>query len=327
MLEFLKSILGENITITSYEYPRNTPAYIRDNYNLQLLSWDEHRCALLSPNCHSWRLPSLKKQFANFCSLCTVPCALHLEGLTAQQRRNLIESRLPFIAESQQVYLPFWGCFLYEKCAPVSQVEETMAPGTQLVFLYLYYYTGENRNMNQTDLSKKLLLSKATCSRAIRDLTESGIIEIKSEGTNKWIIPQFDKTEFLRKAYSRMKSPIKRVIYVKDEPSGPQFLQGGVKALSSISMVGAKEYDRGIAVSTTTASTIPTEYIISKREFEDFGGSAIEVWSYAPELLSDNGRVDDISLLLSLDNDPDERIQMGLDEIREKHGLPIKEDE
>ena len=35
--------------------------------------------------------------------------------------------------------------------------------------------------------------------------------------------------------------------------------------------------------------------------------------------------VDDISLLLSLDNDPDERIQMGLDEIREKHGLPVKE--
>ena len=35
--------------------------------------------------------------------------------------------------------------------------------------------------------------------------------------------------------------------------------------------------------------------------------------------------VDDISLLLSLDNDPDERIQMGLDEIREKHGLPVKD--
>ena len=49
------------------------------------------------------------------------------------------------------------------------------------------------------------------------------------------------------------------------------------------------------------------------------------MWSYDPELLSEGGRVDDISLLLSLDNDPDERIQMGLDEIREKHGLPIKE--
>lgn len=327
MLEFLKSIFGDNIMITSYEYPRNTPAYIRDNYNLQLLSWDEYRCVLLIPNSHSWRLPSLKKQFKNFCSLCTVPCALHLDGLTAQQRRNLVESRVPFIAEPQQVYLPFWGCFFYEKCAPAPSVEEIMAPGTQLVFLYLYYYTVQNRNMNQTDLSKKLRLSKATCSRAIRDLAGSGIIAVKNEGTNHWIIPQFDKPEFLRKAYGRMKSPVKRVIYVKGQPSAPQFFQSGVKALSFISMVGAKEYDRGLAVSARTASKIPTEHIISKREFEDFGGSAVEVWSYDPGLLSDNGRVDDISLLLSLDNDPDERIQMGLDEIREKHGLPIKEDE
>ena len=163
MLEFLKSIFGENVTIKSYEYPINTPAYIRDNYNLQLLSWNEYRCALLSPNSHFWRLPSLKKQFINFRSLCNVPCALYLNGLTAQQRRNLVENRIPFVAESQQVYLPFWGCFFQEKCVPASVVEDTMAPGTQLVFLYMYYNV-QNRNMNQTDLSEKLRLSKATCS-------------------------------------------------------------------------------------------------------------------------------------------------------------------
>ena len=63
-----------------------------------------------------------------------------------------------------------------------------------------------------------------------------------------------------------LKSPVKRVIYVKDNPTGMQFLQSGVKALSSISMVGAKEYDRGIAVSARTALTIPAEHIISKND-------------------------------------------------------------
>ena len=46
-----------------------------------------------------------------FAACAIVPCALYLDGLTAQQRRNLVESRIPFIAEPQQVYLPFWGCF------------------------------------------------------------------------------------------------------------------------------------------------------------------------------------------------------------------------
>ena len=36
---------------------------------------------------------------------------------------------------------------------------------------------------------------------------------------------------------------------------------------------------------------------------------------------------DDISLLLSMENDPNERVQMCLDEIRKKHELPVKEDE
>lgn len=41
MLEFLKSIFGENIKAASYEYPVETPVYIRDNYDLQLLLWDK----------------------------------------------------------------------------------------------------------------------------------------------------------------------------------------------------------------------------------------------------------------------------------------------
>ena len=96
MMEFLKSIFGDNIIITSYEYPRDTPVYIRDNYNVQLLSWDEHRCALLSPNSNSWRLPSLKKQFVNFCKLSTVPCALYLDSLLRSSAEFKLENRLAF---------------------------------------------------------------------------------------------------------------------------------------------------------------------------------------------------------------------------------------
>ena len=38
---------------------------------------------------YSWRLPALKKQLKKFQELCTIPCALGLENLTALQRRNL----------------------------------------------------------------------------------------------------------------------------------------------------------------------------------------------------------------------------------------------
>lgn len=326
MLDYLKTVFGEAVSIVPYSYPPKTPYYIRDGYYAQHLSWNENECVLLSPGSASWRLPTLKKQLEKFQEICDVPCALGLENMTAMQRRNLLENHIPFVSRSQQVYLPFWGCSFVEQFRAEAAPGEKMAPGTQLVFLYLYY-ADDTGSINLTTLSKTLGLSKATCTRAVNDLTVSGLLTQRAAGTNKWIMPAFAKPEFLRKAYPRLKSPVERFIYVKEIPNNLPWLQSGVKALSAMTMVGAKELDRGMAIFKKNSPSIPVETIISQEDFEDFGGLIIEVWSYDPLLLAQDGRVDDISLLLNLEDDTDERIQMGLDEIREKHELPVKQDE
>ena len=326
VLDYLKTVFGEAISIVPYSFPPKTPYYIRDGYQVQRLSWSENECVILSPGNASWRLPTLKKQLERFQETCDVPCALGLENMTAMQRRNLLENHIPFVSRSQQVYLPFWGCSFVEQFKTEMAPGEKMAPGTQLIFLYLYY-TDDTSNINLTTLSKTLGLSKATCTRAVNDLTASGLLCQRAAGTSKWITPAFAKQEFLRKGYARLKSPIERLVYVTDMPSSLPHLQSGVKALSGITMVGAKEQDCGMAIFKKSIPGIPVEMIISQENFEDFGGSVIEVWSYDPLLLAQDGRVDDISLLLSLEDDTDERVQMGLDEMREKHELPVKQDE
>ncbi len=326
MLDFLKTLFGDNISVAPYDCPEILPYYILDNYKLQRLSWKSNECVLLSPSSSSWRLPTLKKHLKNLQEICQESCALSLENLTSMQRRNLLENNVPFISASQQVYLPFWGCSFIEKFKFDTPIPDKMAPGTQLVFLYLYYLR-EAVDVNLTKISKELQLSKATCTRAINDLATSGLLVQKIEGTSKWITPAFGKTEFLKKGYARLRSPVERLVYFKDLPENLLYIQSGVKALSAITTVGAKEQDAGLAVSKKNCSSFSSGSIISKQEFEDFGGTILEVWNYDPSLFSKNGRVDDISLLLSLDSEPDERIQMGLDEIREKHGLPVKQDE
>ena len=326
MLSYLKTIFGANITVAEYDYPDKTPFYIRDGYKAQCLSWNENQCVLLSPNSASWRLPTLKKQLLNFQEICTVPCALCLDNMTSQQRRNLIENNIPFISLSQQVYLPFWGCSFFERFKVEKPVTEKMAPGTQLVFLYLYYLQNTD-NINLTQISRELSLSKATCTRAINDLTTSGLITQQAVGTNKWIAPAYNKPEFLKKGYTRLKSPVERLIYVKNPLSDSDKPKSGMLALAELSMVGANEHDGAIAVSKKTGTTISTDDIVSEQDFQDFGGYIVEVWSYDPVLLAHEERVDEISLLLSLENNPNERVQMGLDEIREKHELPIKFEE
>lgn len=123
-----------------------------------------------------------------------------------------------------------------------------------------------------------------------------------------------------------MKSPVERLLYVKELPVGLGLLSG-IQALSDLTMVGADSRDGGLAIFKKNRSAIDDKNVISRQVFDDFGGSIVEIWSYDPAVFASDGRVDDISLLLSLDHEPDERVQMGLDELRKKHGLPIQDNE
>ena len=49
-------------------------------------------------------------------------------------------------------------------------------------------------------------------------------------------------------------------------------------------------------------------------------GVRVECWCYDPKLLSDSEDVDDISLILSLKDDPDERVQSAFEDLRRKYG-------
>ena len=326
MLSFLKLVFGPDITVKGFDYTDDTPYYIKDGYTPQLLSWGDHACVLLKPNGSSWRLPTLKKQLKKFQELCSLPCALCLDNLSALQRRSMLEEHIPFVSLSQQVYLPFWGCAFHEQFKADAAIMAKMAPCTQLVFLYLYY--AENTgSVNLTQIAKALSLSKATCTRAINDLSASGLISQTAEGTNKWITTAYTKSELLEKAYGRLKTPVDRILYVKGTAQIEHPIASGIRALARQSMIGVNDQDGAIAISKKEAAKIPAEDICTKQYFEDFGGAVIEVWSYDPIILERDGCVDDISLLLSMDNDPNERVQTCLDEIRQKHGLPIKEEE
>lgn len=326
MLSFLRSVFGKDITSAEYSYANDTPYYIRDGYEPQLLIWGQNKCILLTPREPSWRLPTIKKQLKNFQELTPIPCALCLENLTALQRKNLIENHVPFISLSQQVYFPFWGCSFHEQFKAKHQISDKMAPGTQLVFLYLYYRQSEEP-VNLTQIAKELSLSKATCTRAINDLETSELITQNTEGTNKWIVPAYKKPEFLKKGYERMKSPVERLLYLKSPIEIEHQVTSGMRALAQKTMIGATEQDGALAVTKKAVAEIPADLVCNEQYFRDFGGIIVEVWSYDPAILAKKDCADDISLLLSMDSNPNERVQMCLDEIREKHELPIKEEE
>ena len=320
---YLKSIFGETIGVKDYQSQVSLPRFLQTNYAFCQLEWNSNSCVLLRP-LFAWRLPEIKKQYGFFQKSCACPCALCVDGLTALQRRNLVESHVPFISSSQQVYFPFWGCLFQERTkAPSLPSSEKMVPSTQAVFLYLYYYD-DSRPVNLSRVSKDLSISKATCTRAFDDLLAFGLISQKKEGVNKWISPAFSKEEYLKRGYPKMKSPVHRMLFIKPGHSLPYKLIGGIRALSDETELASNSRDGAIVISKAEANRIPSHCLCSQRDFEDFGGEIVEVWSYDPHVFSKQSYVDDVSLLLSIGDNSDERIQKSLDQIRAKHGLLTK---
>ncbi len=326
MLDYLKRVFGDTITLEEYPYPDHAPAFFRADYTMSKIVWKHNECVLLAPKNPQWRLPALKKQLQIFQTLCEHPCALSLQSLTALQRQNLLENNIPFVAGFQQVYLPFWGCAFAEKFRLQTPMADKMAPGTQLVFLYLYYQESGSK-INLTHIAEALNLSKATCNRALQDLEASGLVTLAAQGRIKWVNLAGTKEEFLQKGYGRLRTPVDRLLYLKTPLAEGENPRSGLQALSELSMIAANQLDSGIAVFKKVVGYIPASNVISRREFEDFGGYAVEVWSYDPGVLAKDGRVDDISLLLSLADSKNERVQMALDVLREKHKLPIQTEE
>jgi hypothetical protein len=83
----------------------------------------------------------------------------------------------------------------------------------------------------------------------------------------------------------------------------------------------------GLSEATNISTAPKTVFAIGTREargvemdtcpFEEDAAIIVEVWAYAPELLSEGASVDPLSLYLSMREDPDERVQTALAQLLE----------
>lgn len=321
MIEYLKQIFGNDLSIEPYKLNKY-PGYISYHYSGNILGWDGRKCVVITPRNDNMSLQTLKKQYEKIQEKCEYPCAISLETLTLSQRKNLIENRIPFVSAPNQVYFPFWGCAFTERCNKRHEAPKKMTAATQLVFLYLFYtLESEEDSITSADVVRNIGIPKSSCSRAIRELKEYGLVLEETEGRRKWIRLSGSREEVINKAMGYMQSPVAREIYLKEPVKKRPHKLGGIRALAAQSMLADNPKDGSIAFSRSEAAKIAKAEMISQQDFVDFGGIKAETWKYDPSLLTSSDTVDDISLILCLRNDPDERIQKELDTIRERYGI------
>jgi len=244
--------------------------------------------------------------------------------LDAFVRNRLISKRVPFIIPFQHLYLPQGLIDIREQSSKVSLRDRAMVSISDPAQVMLLYYILNKEKIDEWSLqnwSEKLGYSSMSISRAWKELDAIELCEGQKKGRNLVLDFMGSTRELWERALPYLHTPVRhRKIAIVDQIDNLHLRRSGVSALADYSLIskGARpEY----AIKLSDWNSAKKQGILNEVSPANDLGSVIETWSYDPKIIApDSENVDALSLYLSLQDEPDERIQGALKEML--GGLP-----
>lgn len=284
------------------------PNFIHARYDLRKAMLNGISVIFVYPKTQLEAISIVKKHIINLQEKFNVPLILRLDRLTYRQREYLIKEQIPFIVEGKQVYLPFMGIYLQERCNAKRTVTERLLPSSQLLLLYYIYHS--YREVLTSEASVELNFTPTSIQRASRQLEDMGFLRTRKRGIQKVIFSEQTPEELFYSARKYLLNPVKRTIYVSKSVVTGDFLLSGYFALSRYSTLNPPSI---YCLVSTSISSLEAQ---SSKELQDMEDQcAVELWRYDPKKLSTGRSVDRLSLALSLQYDQDERVEEAIEEI------------
>ncbi len=247
------------------------------------------------------------------------PAVYVTDTLASYERRWLIEQKVPFIVPGNQLYLPDLGIDLREyfrQRAPIA--EAALSPSAQAMLIMAMLHQPWQAEWQPSTLAAELGYTPMTLSRVVKELTAAGLATAYTIGRSRWLRMERPPRQIWEQAQPALRSPVKRAVWVPAEGPAASCSErlAGLSALAHYSML--TEPSRPVyAVSTATWKAARDAGV---RELPEpiVGAYQWQLWSYRPALLPGVVTVDPLSLILSLRDNADDRIQLALDELKEQ---------
>lgn len=256
-------------------------------------------------------------------------------GLTATERRRLIDRGISFLIPDRQLFLPALGVDLREVFqAEQPQSVKHLSPSTQAMFLCaLQHNCGMvhasdwkptmspdwTREWVPSEVARHLDYAPMTSTRAVRELVAAGLVEqFKPARGHQLVSMVHGRRQSWEQARSLLRSPVQQTVWMRDLADFGQIRDAGETALAAMTLLaGPRQQAIAIDRNAWTAAN-PKEFELSPQGGDDF---EVQVWSYTPRINPNATTVDPLSLYLSLRDNPDERVQGALEEMIEALAL------
>lgn len=305
----IDNIFGLSIRYKPWDKKSILPLYIVSNYQFYTAYIENIRCIVIIPIEELPTLPSLKKQIQKIRVIDDVPVVLYSKTISFYRRKSLLENHIPFITD-KQTFLPFIGTLLVDEKEP-EKIKDKFVYSTQLLFL-AYMYNHEKK-VYVSDLSKSLPFSAMTMSRAVKQLEMTDLFLVHKDGVNKVIESKYSHKELFERIQHYLLTPVRQVGYMDQSLVTDYMVIAGETALSEMSMLNSSRlrtyavYEKDFDKTQFIDELIDPEVQVK-----------VEIWAYDPQLFTHTNIADTLSIVLSLKENKDERIEEVLEDILEK---------
>lgn len=237
-------------------------------------------------------------------------------ALPSYVRQRLVERRIPFVVPGRQLSWPALGAAVEvgRGHGRRPKAGDQVMPATQVVILYALNEQVTSP-VTPKGLSERLGYTAMTMSRALDEIEANGLGKVTREGRERRLSFPEGATVLWRKAEALLRDPVRETVRVwkRDLPT-EDWWWAGETALAEYSLL-SEPGEPVLALGRGVWKKLVKK--LEQVPVPEVGTCQVQIWRYDPCLLARKDRVDPFSLYLSLRDEPDERVQLALEELME----------
>lgn len=315
LLRHLKSILGEQPDLIAKPAP-TLPLFLRERYEIYFSRMFGHRY-LLALETGEWDSGSpgeYGKHLEAIQSHLTDPVILVLPTVPAYNRNRLVQQGIPFIVPGNQIFIPNHLIDLRERQpSPNPLPRAWLSPAAQCTVLY-HLLREPLGGIPLREIALKMKYSTMMATKVKAELKASDICRVVRNG--RATVLEFATTgrQLWEQIKPKLRSPVRKTIWVGWTKTPPSALIAGMTALSHHTLITDDRLPTW-ALPQADLQGLLEQGIYTACHDAETAMAKMEGWSYDPQLLGNNLRVDPLSLYLSLQHSADERVQLQLEQL------------
>jgi hypothetical protein len=313
----LHQVLGLTVEAKLWPIADQIPFYLRDFYIFYEIRLLGEPYLVMAPKSDEDLAPAMvRKQMNQIQQTWQGQCIYLIRVVSPHIRKRLIEQRVPFVVPGNQVYLPDLGIDLREHFRKLATGEKSLSPATEALVIHAIMKRMDAK-VTPTSLACEFGYTIMTMTRAINELADTQLVEVGKLGQERWLRFPDDKKAFWEKIQPQLRSPIKKRLWIPASVQNKERLvEAGLTALAHYSMLNPPS--QMVYATTAEAWKELTHAGVKEHPISEKEDCELEIWSYDPALMAQNGFADPFSVFLSLRESKDERVQSALAEMMEK---------